>query len=222
MTKIRNLEAGFKYQSPIIYMDLSGYFRKFTGLQYQETNGAGVPIGAISSYGSSTKGINLNTTVTPVENLKLAFLAAYMDGHYTNYVGCAQYTDINGNTQCISLDGAPLQRQPKLRFMFTPSYRFVASWGDVTPWITFSHFGQRYEDQTGLQPLGAYHTLDAGILANYGQNWQFTLAGTNLTNEIGLTEGNSRVLGVNSGIGNVILARSIEGREINFQVKYHF
>jgi outer membrane receptor protein involved in Fe transport len=222
MTKIRNLETGFKYQSSIIYVDVSGYIRKFTGLQYQETNGAGVAFGPISVYGSSTKGINLNTTVTPVENLKLALVADYMDGHYTGYNGCAEYTDINGNTQCISLNGAPLQRQPKVRFMFTPSYRIPTGWGDITGWVTFSHSGQRYEDQSGLQPLGAYHTLDAGVQANYGKNWQFTLAGTNLTNEIGLTEGNSRVFGVNSGVGNVIMARSIEGREVNLQAKYQF
>ncbi len=48
MEKVRNLEAGFKYQTPVLYLDASVYFRKFTGLQYQETNGAGVPIGAIS------------------------------------------------------------------------------------------------------------------------------------------------------------------------------
>ena len=222
MTKIRNLEGGFKYQSKELYVDLSAYYRKFVGLQYQETNNAGVPIGKVSSYGSSTKGVNFNGTWTPVENLNLALVAAYMDGHYTGYNGCAEYTDINGNTQCISLNGAPLQRQPKLRYRFTPSYRIVTSWGDVTPWITYSHNGQRYEDQTGLQPLGAYYTLDAGVQANVGLNWQFTLRGTNLTNQIGLTEGNSRVFGVNTGINNVILARSIEGREVNLQAKYVF
>jgi len=46
--------------------------------------------------------------------------------------------------------------------------------------------------------------------------------GTNLTNEIGLTEGNARVAGVPTGPGGVLLARSIEGREINFQAKYQF
>ena len=222
MEKVRNLEAGFKYQTPVIYLDASVYFRKFTGLQYQETNGAGVPIGAISNYGSSTKGLNLNTTWSPIENLKLALVGDYMDGHYTNYNGCAPYTDINGGTQCVGLNGQPLQRQPKVRYMFTPSYRIVTSWGDITGFVTYTHIGQRYEDQSGLQPLGSYYTLDAGIVANYNQNWQFTLRGTNLTNQIGLTEGNSRIFGVNTGIGGVIMARSIEGREVNLQAKYSF
>lgn len=222
MSKIRNLEGGFKYQSPVIYVDASVYTRKFTGLQYQETNGAGVNIGQISNYGSSTKGLNLNASWTPVENLKLTLVGNYMDGHYTNYNGCAQYTDINGNTQCVGLNDKPLQRQPKVRYMFTPSYRIVTSWGDITGFVTYTHIGQRYEDQSGLQPLGPYHTFDAGIIANYEKNWHLTLRGTNLSNEIGLTEGNSRIFGVNSGIGGVIMARSIEGREVNLQVKYTF
>jgi outer membrane receptor protein involved in Fe transport len=222
MEKVRNLEGGFKYQTPVLYLDASVYFRKFTGLQYQETNGAGVPIGAISNYGSSTKGLNLNATWSPIENLKFALVGDYMDGHYTNYNGCAPYKDINGDTECVGLDGEPLQRQPKVRYMFTPSYRIVTSWGDITPYVTYTHIGQRYEDQSGLQPLGSYYTLDAGIVADYNQNWQFTLRGTNLTNQIGLTEGNSRVFGVNTGIGGVIMARSIEGREVNLQAKYSF
>ncbi|MDQ6646039.1 MAG: TonB-dependent receptor, partial [Pseudomonadota bacterium] len=222
MSKIRNLEGGFKYQSPVVYIDASVYTRKFTGLQYQETNGAGVNIGQISNYGSSTKGLNLNASWTPIENLKLTLVGNYMDGNYTNYNGCAKYTDINGNIQCVGLNGKPLQRQPKVRYMFTPSYRIVTGWGDITGFVTYTHIGQRYEDQSGLQPLGPYHTFDAGIIANYEKNWHLTLRGTNLSNEIGLTEGNSRIFGVNSGIGGVIMARSIEGREVNLQVKYTF
>ena len=115
-----------------------------------------------------------------------------------------------------------MQRQHKVRYMLTTSYRIVTSWGDITNYVKYTQIGQRYEDQSGLQPLGSYYTLDAGIVANYNQNWQFTLRGTNLTNQIGLTEGNSRVFGVNTGIGGVIMARSIEGREVNLQAKYNF
>ncbi|MEO7198984.1 MAG: TonB-dependent receptor plug domain-containing protein [Dokdonella sp.] len=222
MEKIRNLEGGFKYQSSQFYVDASVYLRKFTGLQYQETTNSGVPLSAISNYGSSTKGLNLNTTWSPIENLKLTLIGNYMDGHYTNYNGCAPFTDINGNTQCVGLNGQPLQRQPKVRYMFTPSYRIVTGWGDITGYVTYTHIGQRYEDESGLQPLGPYYTLDGGIVANVHQDWQFILRGTNLTNEIGLTEGNSRVFGVNTGIGGVIMARSIEGREVNLQAKYAF
>ncbi|HEX5961520.1 MAG TPA: TonB-dependent receptor plug domain-containing protein [Rhodanobacteraceae bacterium] len=223
MQKVKNMEAGFKYQSPVLFVDLSVYHRLFTGLQYQETGPNGQPIpGAISNYGSNSHGLDANVAWSPIENLKLNLIYVYMNGHYTHNNACVNFTDINGNTQCVSFNGAPLQRQPKNRYMFTPSYTLPTSWGDITAWVTYTYIGQHYQDQSALQPLGTYHTLDGGIVANVGENWQFRLQGTNLTNELGLTEGNSRRFGVNTGIGGVIMARPLFGREVNFQVKYKF
>jgi hypothetical protein len=181
-----------------------------------------VGFGPITTYGSDTKGIDLIATVTPIHGLSINFTGDYMDGHYSHYNGCAPYIDLNGNKQCAVIDGSPIQRQPKLQFRVTPSYTLDQVWGAVTGWVTYEHVGQRYEDQTGLQPLGAYYTLLAGLLFNYGNNWELRLQGTNLTNQIGLTEGNARKFGTNLGIGNVILARPIEGREGNIEVKYKF
>jgi hypothetical protein len=219
---VKNYETGFKYQSAFAYVDVSAYHRQFTGLTYQQTNSTGVGFGPITTYGSDSKGIDLTGTVTPIEHLNLTLIANYMDGHYTHYNGCAPYTDINGNPQCSPITGEPLQRQPKLRFLFTPSYTWISDWGDVTPYVTYEHVGQRYEDQSALQPLGAYYTLGAGVVANYGKNWQFRVQGTNLSDQIGLTEGNARKFGAASGVGGVLLARSIEGREVQIEAKYKF
>jgi len=222
MQKIKNLEAGFKYGSQTLFVDISIYHRLFTGLQYQQTTSSGVPIGTISNYGANTHGLDFNGTWSPTENLHLKLVADYMDGHYTHHNACAPITDVNGNTFCVSFNGAPLQRQPKVRYLFMPSYTLPTSWGSVTGFLTWEHAGQRYEDQTGLQPLGTLHTLGAGLLADVGANWQFRLQGTNLTNAIGLTEGNARITGSSAGIGGVLMARPLTGREVFFQAKYRF
>jgi hypothetical protein len=219
---LKNYETGFKYQSQYAYVDVNAYHKQFTGIPYQETDAVGVPFGPIFKYGSDAKGINFNGTVTPIANLNINVIGDYMDGHYTHYNGCAPYIDINGNNQCSAITGAPIQRQPKLQFRITPSYTWAPTWGDMTPYVTYEHVGQRYEDLSGLQPLGTYYTLGAGIVTNYGKNWQFRVAGTNLTNQIGLTEGNARKFGAAAGVGNVLLARSIEGREVQIQAKYKF
>jgi outer membrane cobalamin receptor len=222
MQKVKNLEAGFKYGSPTLFVDVSVYHRLFTGLQYQETDSNGNPLSAISNYGANTHGLDFNGTWSPIENLHLKLVADYMDGHYSHNDSCQPFVDINGNPQCVRIDGAPLQRQPKVRYLFMPSYTLPTSWGSVTGFLTYEYAGQRYEDQTGLQPLGTFHTLGAGVVADVGGNWQFRLQGTNLTNAIGLTEGNARFTGKNSGIGGVILARPLTGREVLFQAKYLF
>jgi TonB dependent receptor/TonB-dependent Receptor Plug Domain len=234
MQKIRNYEAGFKYQADWVYLDISAYHRQFSGLSYNYTDNENVPLGCnslpvtstnpqcSSLYGSDTKGVNFHGVFTPVENFKVDTLVAYMDGHYSHENGFITVTDVNGNPLSVDFNGQPLQRQPKWRFMVTPSYNIVFDWGNVLPFVTYTHNGQRFEDQTGLAPLGSYHTWDFGVVANYGKNWQFRVQGTNLTNEIGLTEGNARVAGSPTGPGGVLLARSIEGREINVELKYLF
>jgi outer membrane receptor protein involved in Fe transport len=219
---LKNYETGFKYQSTLAYVDLNAYHKQFTGIPYQETNSVGVPFGPIFNYGSDSKGLNFVGSVTPIANLSITLVGDYMDGHYTHYNGCLPYIDINGNNQCSPVTGAPIQRQPKLQFRLTPSYTWVPAWGDLTPYVTYEHVGQRYEDLSGLQPLGTYYTLGAGIVSNWGRNWQFRVQGTNLTNQIGLTEGNARKAGDAAGIGGVLLARSIEGREVQIEAKYKF
>jgi hypothetical protein len=52
------------------------------------------------------------------------------------------------------------------------------------------------------------------------ENWQFSLRGTNVSDELGLTESNSRIFGPAAGAGGVLLARPLEGSEINFQARY--
>jgi len=220
---VKNYEVGFKYQDKYAYIDVNAYHRQFLGLQYQETNAIGVATGAISTYGADTHGINFTAVVTPIERFNIRLVGDYMNGHYTHFNGCAPYIDIFGNSQCIGLDGKPLQRQPKFQIRVTPTYTLVpGDWGDVTAWLTYEHVGQRYEDQSGLQPLGAYYMLSAGIVANVSEHYEFRIQGTNLTNQIALTEGNARKFGVQTGIGNVILGRPIEGREINLTARYKF
>jgi outer membrane cobalamin receptor len=219
---ITNYEGGFKFQASWIYADLSVYKRDFSGLQYQETNASGVGTGVISTYGSTAKGVDFVGTVTPFQNFTIRLVADYMDGHYTDYIGCAPYIDIFGHPQCANVNGAPIQRQPKWQARVTPSYTMPWNTGDLTAYITYEYVGQRFEDITGLQPLGTYYMLGAGIIANINRNWQLRIQGTNLTNQIGLTEGNARKTGQATGIGNVLLARPIEGQEINFTVYYKF
>ncbi len=220
MQKIRNYEVGFKYQSKLLYADISAYRRKFSGLQYQPTNGLGTPEGDVQVYGSDSFGVNFIGALTPTDHLRLQLVANYLDGEYSDYDACFKYTDINGNPACAPIEGKQLQRQPKFRAMFTPSYRFDFGWGNLLPYVTFTYVGDHTQDQSGLQQLGSYHTWDFGVTSDVGDHWSFALRGTNVTDELGLTESNSRIFGAATSAGGVLLARPLEGREINFQAKY--
>lgn len=216
--KIHNMEIGFKYQADWVYLDVNAYRKLFYGVPYTYTDPQGQQVSLI--YGSSTKGVNLSTTLKPFEHFTVALSGDYMDGHYTN-TGLEEYTTQAGTAAYASMWGMQLQRQPKLQYRLTPAYDMPMAWGDLNFWVTYEYVGSRYGDLIEQQPLGHYYDLSFGAVANVGKNWQFSLQGTNITNQLGITEGNSRLFGFASS-GGVILARSIEGREVNFQVKYKF
>jgi hypothetical protein len=217
---VRNYEVGFKFENDWIYADVSTYFRDFTGLQYRQTDRSGAPTGQLLLYGSESYGVNFIGQLTLADSFRFQVVANYLDGEYTDYDACVPYTNVVTGDGCARIEGQQLQRQPKLRYMLTPSYRLPLGFGDVEAFVTYTHIGDRTQDQSGLQELGSYYTWDFGIVANVGDNWQFTLRGTNVTNELGITESNSRIFGPAAGEGGVLLARPIEGREINFQAKY--
>ena len=69
--------------------------------------------------------------------------------------------------------------------------------------------------------LSAFFAGLTAILAKVGDNWEFRVLGSNLTNQFGLTEGNAR-FGGNTVVNNVGMGRSILGREVQIQAKYKF
>jgi len=217
---VRNYEVGFKFQNEFLYADISGYFRDFTGLSYQQTDRLGAPTGQRLFYGSESKGVNFIGQLTLWDNFRFQVVANYLDGEYTDYDACVPFTNVVTGDGCAQIEGKQLQRQPKLRYMLTPGYRFAFSWGDIDAHVTYTHVGDRTQDQSGLQQLGSYYTWDFGVVANVGENWQFAVRGTNVSDELGLTESNSRIFGTAAGTNGVLLARPIEGSEINFQAKY--
>jgi outer membrane receptor protein involved in Fe transport len=229
LSRMQNYEGGFKIQNRYTYVDLAIYDKEFSGLLYQPVDINNVPIGPKTTYGSTSKGIRLvgsvnplaDSGIQPLRDFSISVNANYEDAHYKDYVGCFIFTDINNVQQCGTINGVQLARLPKLQLRVTPSDTQNFDWGSLTEFVAYEHIGQHYQDQTGLNPLGTYYDLGAGIVANIGDNWQVRLLGSNLTNQIGLTEGNARV-GGNAVQNNVGFGRSIVGREGNIQLKYKF
>jgi outer membrane receptor protein involved in Fe transport len=229
LNRVENLEVGFKVQNRYTYIDASIYNKDFKGLSYQPTDINRVPIGPVQTFGSTSVGVRFVGSVNPLagsdsstaREFKITLNANYENAHYKDFKGCFVYTDINGNVICGTINGVQLARLPKFQYRITPSDTQTMGWGTLTEFLTYEHIGQHYQDSTGLNPLGSYYDVSAGIVAKVGERWQFRLLGSNITNQIGLTEGNARVGGnaVQNGVG---FGRSILGREYSLQAKYAF
>jgi outer membrane receptor protein involved in Fe transport len=226
-SSVQNYEFGFKIQNIWTYIDASAYDKEFQGLAYQPQDVNHVPIGPASTYGSTARGVRVVGSVNPLATSSNQALAAfkitvngiYEKAHYKDFKGCFVYQDINGNTVCGSINGQQLARLPDLQFRVTPSDTQLFNWGTLSEQVTYEHIGQHYQDNTGLLPLHNYYDLAAGIDARIGETWEVRLLGSNLNNQIGLTEGNAR-FGGNTVQNNVGMGRSIQGREVNLTIKY--
>jgi outer membrane receptor protein involved in Fe transport len=211
---IRNYEVGYRVQTATIYADVDVFDRTFNGVPFQQfvvINGVGTNL--VFTYGSDSKGLDFTAHWQPIEHLSLGVTGDWQDSTYTGIV-------VPGGA---GKDGNVLQRQPRFQARFTPEYDVPMGWGGLRFFATYSYVGLRYSDPGNAQVLPAFDTLDAGIVADMGQNFELRLQGTNLTNELGLTEANARTAsGSNSAAGGFTLGRPIFGREVNLGLKYKF
>ena len=230
LERAHNYQAGYKYQSDWIAADLSAYYRSFANVPVSSpVLFNGVTVNGSFAYGSETKGLAYNVTLKPFSGVEtwdgftFAMAGDYAYGHYTNSNGCVSYTGIVNQTVCsptYNYDGNLLARQPVFQTRLTPAYTLPTDWGSLRAWSTIEYVGRHYGDLLEQQYLGSYYDLSFGMTGEVGSHWEVNLMGTNMTDQIGLTEGNARVLVSGTATGAPILARSIEGREVSLQVKY--
>jgi len=226
---VRNVEGGFKIQNQWVYLDASGYHKVFYGIGYQPTNIQDQDIGPASTYNSSTSGVRLVGSVTPfatssiqpLSTFKIELNGLYEHAVYYGFVGCYLYENLSEQEVCGSANGNQLARLPNYQIRVTPSDVQSFDWGTVTEQITYENIGKRFQDDTNLTELPSYYDLAFGVDAEYGEHWELRVLGSNLTNQLGLTEGNAR-FGGNTIQNSVGFGRSIEGREVNVTLKYYW
>jgi hypothetical protein len=212
---IRNYEVGYRVQTDTIYADVDVFHRTFSGVPFQQF--VTLPNGSLENlvftYGTDSTGVDFVANWQPIQHLSLGITGNWQDSTYTDIA-------VAGGA---GADGNVLQRQPRFQARFTPAYDVPMFWGDLRFFATYSYIGLRYSDPGNAQVLPAFETLDAGIVAELGQNFEFRLQGTNLTNELGITEQDARAASGTSGSsGGFALGRPIFGREGNIGFKYKF
>ena len=212
--KIENYQVGYKAQTSSFYASVDVFHRLFFGVPFQAFLGNGAQV--VATYGATSWGTDFQANWFPLERFSVGLTGDWQHSVYTHFSSFA-----GGGTEAYDNDGNILQRQPRLQLRFTPEYEMPVSWGKLKAFATVSYIDLRYSDPENTQILPAYTTLDAGIMGDFGERLEVRLQGTNLTDALGLTEGNSRSLtaGISTGFE---MARPIFGREVQCQLKYYF
>jgi outer membrane receptor protein involved in Fe transport len=200
--KATQYEIGFKTVGELYSAYVNAFHTEFEGIAFQQ-----VLVDRIlnSTSGSKGNGLEWELALRPIKNLTLTLTGDYQKSEYKD----------NPDTA-----GKTVQRQPKLQYRFTPTYKFPL--GDnqsIKVYGTFTSIGERWADQANQQYLPSYRTYDLGVLYSIGEKIEIRLSGTNLNNTLGLTEGNSRLTTGGSGPIN---ARPLFGRAAEASLLYRF
>ncbi|MEG8017895.1 TonB-dependent receptor [Sphingomonas sp. LR55] len=207
--QVDSYEGGVKVSTGIAHLYATVFHNTFDGLATTVIT-SGAPIASVG--GAKATGVEFEGQLRPFGGFTLSGSATYLDAKYRDFFTDGGLTDLTGNR---------VQRQPKWQWRVTPAYDLNLG-GDAKAGVyaTIGYVGDRFSDVQNAQVLPSYYKLDAGATLDLTPQIQFQVIGDNLTDEIGLTEGNPRTLG-SQGSGT-ILARPIVGRSIRFGAAFKF
>ena len=217
---IKMAELGFKYGSDVFNLFATGFYSKFEGVSFtnyrfnEETNQYDDPQIVIAD--TETWGVELEALVKPVEFFDFALQATWQDPQYKGFT----YTDQGGNV--VDYDGNQLIRVPKLALRAVPGVNLFD--GRLRAELEVEHYTKRYPDIANNQTLPSYTQLNINARGEVTENIVLGLNIMNLTDELGLTEGNPRAGSFDAGDANseYFLARPVFGRTVRASLSFRF
>jgi outer membrane receptor protein involved in Fe transport len=206
--EVDTYEGGVKVSTGIANLYATVFHNRFKGLA-TTTLINNVPTS--SNGGAKATGVEVEGAIRPTSWFSITAAGTYLD---------AKYRDFFTGNGAIDNTGNRVQRQPKWAWRVTPAVDVDV--GNIRPslFATLQYTGDRFSDPENLQLLPHFYQLDAGVSVLLNERIRLQVTGNNLTDEIGLTEGNPRIIG-GQGTG-AILARPILGRSFRFSAAVEF
>ncbi|MCW1981852.1 outer membrane receptor protein involved in Fe transport [Xanthomonas arboricola] len=196
-------ELGLKSGASNYDLYLTAFYNTFKNSPFQAFLANGENFTAVGD--SRARGLEVEGAIRPFGGFELAGTGVWLDAKYRNY------REFTGNQ---------VMRQPKRQFRVTPSYYWMLPFGDLKVFATYSYIGDRFADLANSQRLPSYDMVDIGANLHVGDHWEVTASGSNVTDALGLTEGNVRVPG--AATGGVFMGRPIAGRQYQMSVAYRW
>lgn len=196
-------ELGLKSGASNYDLYLTAFYNTFKNSPFQAFLANGENFTAVGD--SRARGLEVEGAIRPFGGFELAGTGVWLDAKYRNY------REFTGNQ---------VMRQPKRQFRVTPSYYWMLPFGDLKVFATYSYIGDRFADLANSQRLPSYDMVDIGANLHVGDHWEVTASGSNVTDTLGLTEGNVRVPG--AATGGVFMGRPIAGRQYQMSVAYRW
>ncbi|MEX2125857.1 MAG: TonB-dependent receptor [Woeseia sp.] len=205
--RVTNVELGYKTSYDNLAMFLTAYRTEFDNVPFNDIQSDGSIV--VRRARTQAYGLELEGVYEPVETVAVQFSVTLQDPEYRNFFGAS--LDNSGNQ---------VRRIPRLMIRAVPSIQFAGGRGRA--FLSLSHSGERFANDENTIELPSYLKMDAGVQYAFNERWTAQLNVDNLSNEVGLTEGNPRTDVGASGVGQLYNARALFGRSLAFSVRYNF
>lgn len=217
VSRVKQAEIGSKHRFQGGAAYATAFWNRFDPLQdstlMPQANGQVVSTRFIST--TQNYGIELEGNWRALPKLELAGSLTLQNPRYKDLAVLATGQPIPG------VEGNQIRRFPKVLASFSPTVDFTAFGHRAKFYPTLSYHGKKFVDSNNTTRLPAYTTLDASVVVELDRNLRLQVMGSNLTNEVGLTEGNPRTdLLVGQGTSDAIYARPLFGRALRMSLTY--
>ncbi len=168
---------------------------------------------------SVTTGLELETKWYPARWLEFNLIGTYQSPRLKNMI-FKRVEEPTGRISTLNFEGNQVRRIPRLLLDF----RTMVSFWKLKLYAEWQYVGRRFVDDANTAVLPAYHVVHAGATFKIpGEKIALSLNVANLTNTLGLTEGNPRVEQIiASRRKSVFMARPILGRTAMLSLMYTF
>lgn len=216
-SKVKEIEIGTKHRYRNYAAFVTAFWNRFNPLVSTAltTDGSGNLVNTTFTSETENYGVELEGSWRPNAMFELFGNVTLQNPKYKNL------SVLNTGQPIPGVEDNQVRRIPKLLASFTPTMNFMAFERRGKVYATLSHQGKKFVDSNNSTKLPGYTTLDAGVIYDVDRNLRFQLMGSNLTNKVGLTEGNPRTDALTGqGTGTAIYARPIFGRAFRMSLTY--
>jgi outer membrane receptor protein involved in Fe transport len=221
-TPVKMIEAGLKWQTDAFDLYATAFETRFENIRFNDNvfNPATNSFTTRVAYGETqTRGLELEGVLRPMDSWDVSGAVSWQNPEYESF----RFTEIVGGVATVrDFAGNQLIRVPKVGVRLVPAVNFLE--GAVRLELPVEYYSKRYADVANSQSLAEYTVINLNARWNVSDRLAVSLAGVNLTNVIGLTEGNPRAGQFISGDAGAryYLARPILGPAWRAALTYRF
>lgn len=216
-------EGGVKLDFPYVRAFVTGFYSDFTNQIFSDPviDENGNTVEAQVLLASETFGLEGEVDIGPFAGFSVNARVTLQNPEIKGFdvVGGGASFGVVGD----EFIGNEVQRIAGRIFVVEPRYEFRGDDFDGAVFASLYSVDDRFANNGNTVVLPGYTTIGVGMVLNYG-GFEFTFTGDNLSNTIGVTEGNPRTDAFATGGGSSVatFARPIVGRNFRFRLGYRF